>query len=173
MEHYGHPIRNRGINTDLGAMMDDSVKCGNCRFFHNGDMYNYCRKNARKDGGWPEVGESSWCGEFKRKFIHEEDNRNLDPDKLVTRKCGHCLHARIEAKPGEAIPEHPKYICTYNPPVMLVANLDNVYTKAHTMFPHVDYESLCSKFRVKEIIIEEKPQNILTPGKRAITLGDS
>ena len=155
--------------------MDSSVKCGNCRFFVRGTGLGFCRKMSPQNNGVStQISEDFWCGDFKRKLIHEEDNRNLDPDKLVTRKCGHCIHCRKEIpKSVDALPEHTKYICVYNPPIMLVANIDDTYTKAHTLFPHVGKESYCSKFRVKEIVIEEEPQNILTPGKRAITLGDS
>ncbi len=152
--------------------MDSSVKCGNCRFVFVGDYNLYCRKNVLGESGFPQTYEGFWCGEFKRKLIHEEDNRNLDPDKLPIRQCGNCIHCRVEDKPGEAIPEHQKYICTYNPPVIVMDNVSGPNAKAHTMFPHVDKESSCSKFRVKEIIINEEPQNVLTPGKRAITFGN-
>ena len=152
--------------------MDSSVKCGNCRFFYSGT--SSCRKRAPGHAGFPTTYEEKWCGEFKRKFIHEEDNRNLEPQKLVKQECGNCIYLRIE-KPSEgcAIPEHPTYICTYNPPVVFVYTTGSDNNKRYSTFPNVVKESSCSKFRAREIIIEEEPQNVLTHGKRAITFGDS
>ena len=139
--------------------MDNSVKCGNCRFFHIGDMYTFCRKHAAKGDESTSVGENHWCGEFKRKLIHEEGNRNLEPQKLVKQECGNCIHFRIE---GGEIGN-----CTYNPPIKIVDGVSS-----GTFFPRPSKTFCCSKFRAREIIIEE-PQNVLTPGKRAITFGDS
>ncbi len=151
--------------------VDNSVRCRNCRFVcHNktNDLY-FCRIRATVESN--EVGEDYWCGEFKRKLIHDEDNRNLEPQKLVVRECGNCMHVRTEKlKSGDALPEHDKHFCTYNPPVIVMNENDH---RAHTLFSSVDKESGCSKFRSREIVIEEEPQNVLTPGKRAITLGDS
>ncbi len=147
--------------------MDSSVKCGNCRFswISSGD-YLYCRKNPAfstgRDSKFPVVDDDNWCGEFKRKLIHEEDNRNLEPQKLVKRQCGNCKHFQTEK--GAKIKDIEGGFCAYNPPIL---------TGARDMhFPRIHKESSCSKFRAREIIIEE-PQNVLTSGKRAITFGDS
>ena len=156
--------------------MDSSVKCGNCRFCFIGSLNLYCRKNIPKGDGSTKVSDLFWCGEFKRKLIHEEDNRNLDPDKLPIRQCGNCIHCREEKhKSDEAMPEQPKYICSYSPPMPVYRIMEltsDPDSSVQTLFPYVDKESCCSKFRSKEIIINEEPQNVLTPGKRAITFGN-
>ena len=139
--------------------MDSSVKCGNCRFFHD---IGYCRKKSPAEGPSYRINEDHWCGEFKRKFIHEEDNRNLKPQNLVVQECGNCIHFRTAG--GVEILKITDGFCAYNPPSMLNSNI--------SMFPKVNKKASCSKFRAREIIIEE-PQNVLTPGKRAITFGDS
>ncbi len=141
--------------------MDNSVKCGNCRFFHI-DV-SECRKIARMDGGFPKTYKEKWCGEFKRRLIHEEGNRKLDPQKLVAQICGNCIHFRTEN--GVAVSKIDMGFCAYNPPIL-------TGTKG-LHFPRINKKASCSKFRAREIIIEEEPQNVLTPGKRAITLGDS
>ena len=148
--------------------MDNSVKCSNCRFlFISEGNILYCRKKSSLSY---QVKEDYWCGEFKRKFIHEESNRNLNPDVLVVRQCGNCVYLKQEIQEeGAPAPEHIKYICTYNPPIIIMESTTN---RAHTVFPSVNKKSSCSKFRAREIIIEE-PQNVLTSGKRAITFGDS
>ena len=143
--------------------MDNSVKCGNCRFVSvNTNNAYHCRKNARIDGGFPVVYESWWCGEFKRKFIHEESNRNLEPQKLVKRQCGNCKYFQTEG--GAAVKDVEAGFCAYNPPVL--TGTRGMY------FPRIHKVSSCGKFRAREIIIEE-PQKTLAPGKRAITFGDS
>ena len=143
--------------------MDNSVKCGNCRFCYTGNLYAHqCRKHAAKGDESTSVGKNHWCGEFKRKLIHEEGNRNLEPQKLVAKICGNCIHFRTEG--GIAVSKIESGSCAYNPPSMLNSNI--------SMFPKVNKISSCSKFRSREIVIEE-PQNVLTSGKRAITLGDS
>ena len=140
--------------------MDNSVRCGNCRFFKAGDTYSWCRKNAppeiKLEPASLVITEDYWCGEFKRKLIHEEDNRNLEPQKLVVRQCGNCIHFEIQG--GN---------CTYNPPIKIITD-----DGSGTFFPRPSKTFCCSKFRAREIIIEG-PQNTLTTGKRAITLGDS
>ena len=148
--------------------MDSSVKCGNCRFFYSGT--SSCRKRAPGHAGFPTTYEEKWCGEFRRKFIHEEDNRNLDPQKLVERQCGNCMYCRKEIpNTVDALTQPPKNICTYNPPIIIMESTTN---RAHTVFPSVNKKSCCGKFRAREIVIEE-PQNVLIHGKRAITFGDS
>ncbi len=136
--------------------MDNSVKCGNCRFCYTGVVNVYCRKKLTTgEGSTTQVKLDFWCGEFKRKFVHEESNRNLEPQKLVVRQCGNCIHYKGS-------------LCTYNPPIKIV-----ISSSSGTYFPSVSKEFSCSKFRAREIIIEEEPQNVLTTGKRAITFGDS
>ncbi len=151
-----------------GANMDSSVKCGNCRFFYSGT--SSCRKRAPNHAGFPTTYEEKWCGEFKRKFIHEEDNRNLEPQKLVKRQCGNCIHFRTQK--DISIKEAKSGYCTYNPPSLFIYNSGASSATSHTEFPSVKKGSCCSKFRAREIVIEE-PQNVLTQGKRAITFGDS
>jgi hypothetical protein len=50
-------------------MADDEIKCGNCRFFNDGE----CRRHApvvlgetAEDTVWPIVSRSDWCGDFQR-----------------------------------------------------------------------------------------------------------
>jgi hypothetical protein len=155
----------------IKSVADNSITCKNCRFSYTSVWGTfYCRKNAPTSSTpkFPHIQLDDWCGEFKRKFVHEEENRKLQPGArnfgaTLTKCCGNCEHFRIEEEvPMEDI-EHG--LCTRNTPsVMGVTDI------VATSFPKVNKLSCCSKFRSRNIFVEEENENPLTPGKRAIRL---
>lgn len=143
--------------------MDNSVKCGNCRFFHREDDNFFCGKNAPTVGGRLMITAEYWCGEFKRKFIHEEENAKLPPDAVQQKSCGGCVHFKI--RDGISVDKPLIGHCIYNPPTIM-GNVSSNFTT----YPNVVESDYCGKFRARKIIIDDTAAKTYTKGVRAITL---